>query len=106
MRSRTPEQYRPDRAHHSESQRRSLKIQKAPRYCPRMQTVQPIGNHLRDWRQRRRMSQLSLACDAEISTKHLSFIETGHSEGGSHEVYGCGLHDPHPRNDAEARAPL
>lgn len=37
----------------------------------------PIGDHLREWRQRRRMSQLALACEAEISQKHLSFIETG-----------------------------
>jgi transcriptional regulator with XRE-family HTH domain len=34
---------------------------------------------LREWRQRRRMSQLDLACEAEISTKHLSFLETGRS---------------------------
>ncbi len=36
-----------------------------------------IGALLRDWRQRRRLSQLDLALDAEISTKHLSFLETG-----------------------------
>jgi transcriptional regulator with XRE-family HTH domain len=36
-----------------------------------------IGDHLRDWRQRRRMSQLDLAMEAEISTRHLSFVETG-----------------------------
>ena len=42
-------------------------------------TVQPVGNLLREWRQRRRMSQLDLACEAEISTKHLSFLETGRS---------------------------
>src|SRR3984957_3367566 len=40
----------------------------------------PIGDHLRQWRQRRRMSQLDLACEAEISTKHLSFLEIGRSE--------------------------
>lgn len=38
---------------------------------------QPIGDSLRAWRQRRRMSQLDLACEAEISTRHLSFLETG-----------------------------
>jgi transcriptional regulator with XRE-family HTH domain len=38
-----------------------------------------IGTHLRQWRQRRRMSQLALACEAEISTRHLSFLETGRS---------------------------
>ena len=37
----------------------------------------PIGEHLREWRQRRRKSQLDLACQAEISTRHLSFVETG-----------------------------
>lgn len=36
-----------------------------------------VGEHLRDWRQRRRLSQLDLALDAEISTRHLSFVETG-----------------------------
>ena len=36
-----------------------------------------VGVLLRDWRQRRRMSQLHLACEAEISQKHLSFVESG-----------------------------
>jgi transcriptional regulator with XRE-family HTH domain len=36
-----------------------------------------IGDHLRTWRQRRRMSQLDLALEAEISARHLSFVETG-----------------------------
>lgn len=39
----------------------------------------PVGEQLRGWRQRRRMSQLDLACDADISTRHLSFLETGRS---------------------------
>ena len=38
-----------------------------------------IGTHLRDWRQRRRLSQLDLACEANISPRHLSFVETGRS---------------------------
>jgi transcriptional regulator with XRE-family HTH domain len=38
-----------------------------------------IGERLRHWRQMRRLSQLDLACEAEISTRHLSFIETGRS---------------------------
>ncbi|HEY4199093.1 MAG TPA: helix-turn-helix transcriptional regulator [Devosiaceae bacterium] len=43
-----------------------------------MQTsVSPLGEKLRDWRQRRRMSQLDLALEADISTRHLSFLETG-----------------------------
>lgn len=36
-----------------------------------------VGHHLRDWRQRRRKSQLDLACQANVSTRHLSFVETG-----------------------------
>lgn len=39
----------------------------------------PFGAQLREWRHRRRMSQLDFALDAEISQKHLSFIETGRS---------------------------
>ncbi len=39
----------------------------------------PVGELLRHWRQRRRLSQLALALEAEISTRHLSFIETGRS---------------------------
>src|SRR6201990_3087213 len=49
-------------------------------------TIQPrgakpvhIGHHLREWRQRRHLSQLDLAGDAEISARHLSFVETGRS---------------------------
>jgi transcriptional regulator with XRE-family HTH domain len=41
------------------------------------QIVQPVGALLREWRQRRRLSQLDLATEAEISTRHLSFLETG-----------------------------
>src|SRR5437899_7835257 len=39
-----------------------------------------VGEHLRSWRQRRRLSQLELALDAEISSRHLSFVETGRSQ--------------------------
>src|ERR1700723_3288851 len=41
--------------------------------------AQPVGDLLRTWRQRRRLSQLDLACEANISSRHLSFIETGRS---------------------------
>src|SRR5579864_1725919 len=36
-----------------------------------------VGELLREWRQRRRMSQLLLAAEADISTRHLSFVESG-----------------------------
>ncbi|WP_457978722.1 helix-turn-helix domain-containing protein [Ectopseudomonas composti] len=41
---------------------------------------QTAGALLRQWRQRRRLSQLDLACEAEISTRHLSFVETGRAQ--------------------------
>ncbi|HSV52550.1 MAG TPA: helix-turn-helix transcriptional regulator [Burkholderiaceae bacterium] len=42
-------------------------------------TPRPFGEHLRHWRQHRRLSQLDLAQEADISTRHLSFVETGRS---------------------------
>ena len=39
-----------------------------------------VGDLVRDWRQRRRLSQLQLAGEADISTRHLSFVENGRSE--------------------------
>ena len=36
-----------------------------------------VGDLLRDWRARRRLSQLDLAGEAEVSTRHLSFVESG-----------------------------
>ncbi|MFZ1104330.1 MAG: helix-turn-helix transcriptional regulator [Hyphomicrobiaceae bacterium] len=40
----------------------------------------PVGDLLRAWRQRRRMSQLDLALEAEVSTRHLSFVESGRAQ--------------------------
>jgi len=42
----------------------------------------PFGAHLRYWRQRRRLSQLELAAQAELSTRHLSYVETGRASPG------------------------
>lgn len=39
----------------------------------------PVGILLRDWRRRRRRSQLDVAVEAGVSTRHLSFVETGRS---------------------------
>src|SRR3979411_1693132 len=36
-----------------------------------------VGDHLREWRQRRHLSQLDLAGEAEISARHFSFVGTG-----------------------------
>ena len=45
-----------------------------------MASPRPVGDLLREWRQRRRLSQLHLSCDAEISTRHLSFLENGRAQ--------------------------
>src|SRR3954468_24278985 len=39
----------------------------------------PVGSLLREWRTRRRVSQLELSSETGVSTRHLSFIETGRS---------------------------
>jgi transcriptional regulator with XRE-family HTH domain len=42
--------------------------------------VNPVGRLLKQWRERRRMSQLGVALEAEISARHLSFLETGRAQ--------------------------
>jgi len=39
-----------------------------------------VGDLLREWRQRRRLSQMDLSNEAEVSARHLSFVETGRSK--------------------------
>jgi transcriptional regulator with XRE-family HTH domain len=53
---------------------------RAERYVSAMSNVASsfgVGDVLREWRQRRRLSQLDLAGEAAISARHLSFVETG-----------------------------
>ncbi len=38
-----------------------------------------VGSMLRSWRRRRNLSQLELALDADVSARHISFLETGRS---------------------------
>jgi transcriptional regulator with XRE-family HTH domain len=45
-----------------------------------MTAARPVGELLREWRERRRLSQLDLSIQAEVSTRHLSFVETGRSK--------------------------
>jgi len=45
-------------------------------------TSQSIGAFLREWRDRRRVTQLELALEAGVSARHLSFVETGRSKPG------------------------
>ena len=44
------------------------------------------GQLLREWRQRRRLSQLDLAIAANVSSRHLSFIETGRARPTSEMI--------------------
>src|SRR3954471_8261055 len=46
----------------------------------------PLGTLLRDWRRRRRLSQLDLALEAGVSARHLSFLETGRSKASREMV--------------------
>jgi transcriptional regulator with XRE-family HTH domain len=45
-----------------------------------------VGPLLRDWRQRRRLSQFELALEADVSARHISFIETGRSRPSAEMV--------------------
>lgn len=40
-------------------------------------STRPVGDLVREWRQRRGVSQLRLALKADVSARHLSFVETG-----------------------------
>ena len=51
-----------------------------------------VGPLLRQWRERRRISQLDLAISAEISTRHLSFVETGRANPSRDMVLRLGEH--------------
>lgn len=48
----------------------------------RMSSQPRVGSLLREWRERRRRTQLDVALDAGISARHLSFVETGRSKPG------------------------
>jgi transcriptional regulator with XRE-family HTH domain len=50
-----------------------------PKRNPLAATMMPIGRLLRSWRERRHLSQIDLAHAAEISPRHVSFLETGRS---------------------------
>ncbi|MBX4941972.1 helix-turn-helix domain-containing protein [Rhizobium binae] len=75
-------------------------------------TTRCLGDHLREWRQRRRMSQLDLALEAEISQRHLSFIESGRSTPSREmllhlaERLGVPLRDRNPLLLAAGFAPV
>lgn len=62
----------------------------------------PAGRLLREWRTRRHLSQLDLAAEAGISTRHLSFIETGRSQPSREMVLHLGEHLEIPLRERNA----
>jgi len=50
------------------------------------------GDLIREWRQRRRLSQLDLAIAANVSSRHLSFVETGRSRPTSEMILHLAEH--------------
>ena len=57
-----------------------------------MTATRPVGQLLREWREHRRLSQLDLAIQADISTRHLSFVETGRSKPTPEMILRLGEH--------------
>ena len=51
-----------------------------------------VGRLLREWRERRRLTQLDLALRAEVSARHLSFVETGRSRPTSDMILRLARH--------------
>ena len=63
-------------------------------------SAQPqAGDLLRQWRQRRRLSELDLAIAASVSARHLSFVETGRSRPTSDMILRLAEHLDVPLRD-------
>jgi transcriptional regulator with XRE-family HTH domain len=60
------------------------------------------GDLIREWRQRRRLSQLDLAIAANVSSRHLSFVETGRSRPTSEMILRLAEHLDVPLRDRNA----
>jgi transcriptional regulator with XRE-family HTH domain len=60
------------------------------------------GDLIREWRQRRRLSQLDLAIAANVSSRHLSFVETGRSRPTSDMILHLAEHLDVPLRDRNA----
>ena len=61
-----------------------------------------VGELLRDWRTRRRLSQLDLALGAGVSTRHLSYVETGRSRPSPELVLSLAEHLEVPLRERNA----
>jgi transcriptional regulator with XRE-family HTH domain len=62
-------------------------------------TATGVGPLLREWRKRRRRSQLELALDAGVSARHISFLETGRSNPSRDMVIGLATNLEVPLRD-------
>jgi transcriptional regulator with XRE-family HTH domain len=62
-------------------------------------STRTAGELLRDWRQRRRLSQLDLAIEADVSSRHLSFVETGRAKPTSEMILRLAEHLDVPLRD-------
>jgi transcriptional regulator with XRE-family HTH domain len=67
-----------------------------------MTTHVHAGDLLREWRQRRRLSQLDLAIQANVSSRHLSFVETGRARPSSEMILHLAEHLDVPLRDRNA----
>ena len=65
-------------------------------------TKTAAGELLREWRNRRRMSQLDLALEANVSARHLSFVETGRSKPSREMVLTLAEHLEVPLREQNA----
>src|ERR1039457_519350 len=54
--------------------------------------AEPVGTLLRRWRERRRLTQLDLSLRAEVSARHLSFVETGRAKPTSSMILHLSEH--------------
>lgn len=64
--------------------------------------VAPVGGLLREWRARRRLSQLELASEAGVSPRHVSFIESGRSNPSREMVIHLAEHLEVPLRERNA----
>ena len=84
---------------------------RAPTY-PRSMSSAPIGTLVKEWRSQRRRSQMDLAHEVGVSTRHLSFVETGRSKPSPElvlqrsELGVAGEHDGAADLAEEVRGPV
>jgi transcriptional regulator with XRE-family HTH domain len=71
-------------------------------YVSPIVTTGRAGKLLREWRNRRRMSQLDLALEANVSARHLSFVETGRSQPGRELLLSLAEHLEIPLREQNA----